>query len=929
MSEARERASRGASTAAGTDELLATKLYLPRTPPGFVSRSRLVQGLEEGLARELVIACAPAGFGKTALLADWSQRGVRPVAWLSLDDGDNDPVRFWRHATAALEGVRPGIAERVGPLLARPTPDSFETVVTALINEFAAEPDEVVLVLDDYHLIDAQSVQASMAFLLEHLPPGLHLVLASRSDPPLPLARLRALGRLAELRAADLRFTVDEAAVLLRGAVGTDLTDDAVSELTARTEGWAAGLQLAALSLRGQADAAGLVATFSGTHRYVLDYLTAEVLERQPTAVREFLLETSVLERLCGALCDAVTGRTDGQSMLETIERANLFLVPLDEVRGWWRYHHLFADLLRTRLEKQQPHRVSELHRNAATWCEVHDMADDAVRHALAADDVAWAARLIEHNADALHLRSEGATLQRWLAAMPAAVAASWPRLSLVQARLALLSGRVEPVEDLLDAAERAWAGSPGAADQRYEPSVGRAASVFTNVPAMIVAGRAFLAELRGDAESTIAFASRALAELGEGDWMLRSLARGHIAIAEWLRGRLPEAERGFVSGITRWTAAGESALVAWGCHHLGQIQRARAGLDSALGTYQQALKIAAPPGGPALPAAGAAYVGMAEVAYQRGELDHALRRVTDGIPLCRRLTYTQPLANGLATLACIRKAMGDMTGALDAIAEAGTVAPSPDVVDLLNPVWALRARLLLAQGDVAAAVQWTEERGLNANDEVSYPREPAYLVLARVLLATGAADRAIHLLARLHADAASHCRTGSVIEIQALSALAMAADGDQASAVTTLAAVLKLACRQGYFRVLVDEGPAMGALLDQLYASQPRRQLVMGSVPMDYLGRLTQALRPHGAGSHPATLPSSAGATNLIVALSERELQVLQLLAAGKQNKEIASELYITRDTVKKHITHIFDKLGVVNRTQATIRARDLGLLT
>ena len=926
MTETHERATRGS----GAEGLLATKLYLPRTPPGFIPRPRLVQRLEDGLAREVVIACAPAGFGKTALLADWSQRGGHLVAWLSLDIGDNDPVRFWRHAAAALDRVRPGIAERVAPLLTQPAPASFEGLVSALINELAAEPDELLLVFDDYHLVDAQQVHASVTFLLEHLPPGLHLVLASRSDPPLPVARLRATGRLTELRASELRFTVEEAAALLRDALGADLPEDAVSALAARTEGWAAGLQLAALSLQGQPDATALVASFSGSHRYVLDYLTKEVLERQPAPVREFLLETSVLERLCGALCDAVTGRTDGQAMLEMIEGANLFLVPLDEVRGWWRYHHLFADLLRTRLNQQQPHhRVLELHRKAAAWCEKHGMADDAVRHVLAAGDAAWAARLIEQNADALHLRSEGATLQRWLAAMPAESAGSWPRLSLVQARLALLSGRVEPVEDLLDAAERAWAGGPAAPDRPYEPSVGRAASVFTNVPAMIAAGRAFLAELRGDAESTIAFASQALAELGEEDWMLQSLARGHMAIAEWLRGRLPEAERAFVSGITRWTAAGESALVAWACHHLGQIQRARAGLDAALGTYLQTLEIAAPPSSPALPAAGAAYVGIAEVAYQRDELDSALRRVTDAIPLCRRLTYTQPLANGLATLAWIRQATGDFAGALDAIAEAETVAPSPEVADLLNPVRAQRARLLLAQGDLAAAVRWTEERGLQADDEVSYPREPAYLVLARLLLATRAADRAIPLLARLNADAAAHGRTGSVIEIQALSALAMAANGDQTSAITTLAEALKLAWPQGYIRVFTDEGPAMGALLGRLIATQPRWLPVVGAVPMDYVGRLARAFRPDVIGRHPTAASSLAVGTDLVMALSERERQVLELLAVGKQNQEIADELYITRDTVKKHITHIFDKLGVANRTQATIRARDLGLLS
>ena len=382
----------------GQDVLLATKLHVPRPQPGFVPRPRLVEALGEGLARGRVLVCAPAGFGKTALLADWARGGGRPVAWLGLDGGDSDPARFWRYVVAALDRARPGLAGRVGP----PPPRSFEGLVTALINELAADPgpDEVLLVLDDYHLVDSGPVHESVAFLLENLPPGLRVVVSGRADPPLPLARLRARGQLAELRAADLRFTPEEAAALLGEAAGPGLPAAAVAALVARTEGWAAGLQLAGLSLRGHADPAGFVAAFSGSHRFVLDYLADEVLDGQPGPVRAFLLETSVLERLSGELCDAVTGRAGSQAMLQDIERAGLFLVPLDEVRGWWRYHHLFADLLRARLQAEQPGRVQALHRAAAAWCEEHDLADDAVRHALAAGDAAWAARLVERHVE-------------------------------------------------------------------------------------------------------------------------------------------------------------------------------------------------------------------------------------------------------------------------------------------------------------------------------------------------------------------------------------------------------------------------------------------------------------------------------------------------------------------------------------------------
>src|SRR5580698_157017 len=420
----------------GPDVLLATKLHVPRPRPGFVPRPRLAGALDEGLALRLILVCAPAGSGKTALLADWAPSGNRPVAWLSLEAADNDPVRFWRHTVAALDRARPGIGERVGLLLGPPAPASFEGLVTALINELDAQrgDGEVLLILDDYHLIDAQPVHVSLGFLLEHLPPGLHLVLASRADPPLPLARLRAGGQLAELRTADLRFSEQEAAALLRESAGADLPAAAVAALTARTEGWVAGLQLAALSLRGQTDPAGFVAAFSGSHRYVLDYLAEEVLDRQHEELRTFLLETSLLERLSGGLCDAVTGRDGSQAMLERVEQAGLFLMPLDEVRGWWRYHHLFADLLRARLQQQRPGRVVELHRAAAAWYEEHGLADDAVGHALAAVDTAWAARLIEQHFDeTLYLRSEGETAQRWLAVLPAELVQTRPRLLLAQ----------------------------------------------------------------------------------------------------------------------------------------------------------------------------------------------------------------------------------------------------------------------------------------------------------------------------------------------------------------------------------------------------------------------------------------------------------------------------------------------------------------
>ncbi len=908
----------------GQDALLATKLYMPRPQPGFVPRPRLVQALSQGLVRGRVLICAPAGFGKTSLLADWARSGARPVAWLGLDASDNDPARFWRYVVAALDRAQPGIAERLGPLLGPPAPRSFEGLVTALINELAAQPgrDGVLLILDDYHLVDAGPVHESVAFLLENLPPGLLLVVSGRADPPLPLARLRARGQLAELRAAELRFTTEEAAALLGAAEGPVLPDTAVAALTARTEGWAAGLQLAALSLRGRTDAAGFVTAFSGSHRFVLDYLADEVLDGQPGPVRTFLLETSVLERLSGELCDAVTGRSGSQAMLHHIERAGLFLVPLDEVRGWWRYHHLFADLLRARLEQEQPSRVQELHRAAAAWSDEHDLGDDAVRHALAAGDAAWAAQLVERYVDALLRRSEGVTLRRWLGTLPAEVLRARPRLCLAQGFNAVVSGQVEAIEPLLDDAERAFAAT---GSQPSEPPVGPAGGVLANVPAGIAFLRAELARLRGDAARAVDWDRQARAELGESDFYLRTLVSANLAAADWLRGQLGQAERSLAEALAERRAAGEGYLATRVCHDLGQVQRAQGDLDAAFATYRQALDI---PGQVSSqpPHLGIAHVGLAEVLYERDELAAALDHATRGVTLCRQLAFTPPLAAGLAILARIRQAHGDAAAAMAAMGEAGQAELSPQVVALLNPVPSQRARLLLAQGDVTAASQWAKAAGLSPEDEPDYPREPAYLLLARVLIAQDRPGPALTLLQRLLATAASQARTGNIIEIQALRALALAARGDHAGALGALAEAVTLACPQGYVRVFADEGAPMRVLLTRLSAARKDQRAPARDIDPDYLAVLLRACG--GAGAVPPSRRGAAALPGMAEPLTDREVEVLRLLAAGRSNQRIAHELVVALDTVKKHVTHILGKLGAANRTEAVARARQLGLI-
>jgi LuxR family maltose regulon positive regulatory protein len=903
------------------DELLATKVSIPRTRPDRLARSQLLQRLNEGMARQLTLVCTPAGFGKTTLLADWATSVRSPVAWLSLDPDDDDPARFWRYVVAALDRACEGLGEQLLSLFAAPTPPSGQGVVTALISRLEVQPEELALVLDDYHVIDETAIHDSLAFLLRHLPPQLHLVISSRSDPPLPLARLRASNQLTELRAGDLRFTPEESAAFLQEVWKLDLSPEAVAALETRTEGWAAGLQLAALSLQRRPDSGGFLDAFTGTHRYVLDYLSEEVLGRLPDRVRRFLLETSILERLSGPLCDAVTGGADGQAMLEELERANLFLMPQDEERRWWRFHHLFADLLRARLGQLQPDLVPELHRSAAGWCEQHRLIDQAIRHALAAGDVTWAKRLVEQQVGETLRRGESLTLQRWLALLPDEAVRSRPTLCLAEGLMELHLGHLEVVERLLEHAERAF----DTQAERQGLEVPTDGGMVAEVPAAIALLRAELASARGDPEGTAEFARSALAQLAEEERGPRLWGRWLQLLADWMSGRMEKAELGFAQILTDARTTADPHLLTTSCHTLGWVQQDRGRLGVALRTYREGLRFATE-GGRFLPFhAGEAHVGIAQVLHARNELDDALRHVIEGIELTRQVVEFRLPAFGLVSLAWIRRAMGDADGALVAIDEACRLLPATDVVTLFSPAQTERAGLLLALGRVEEAARWTGQRGLTAEDDVSYPRERDYLVLARVLLAQSQPDQALGLLERLDALAASHGRVRSLIEIRALRSLALQAAGEHQEALTLLAEALALARPEGYVRVFADDGPPMAALLRSLMGARQRGRGAAGAgAAAGHLHRVVGAFGPT-KGQVGQTAPAVAG---LIEPLTERELEVLRLLAAGRRNRDIAQELVVTLETVKKHVSHIFDKLGAANRTQAVAHARRLGLI-
>jgi LuxR family maltose regulon positive regulatory protein len=905
------------------DALLATKLHIPRVRPGLVARRRLTDELNSGLYQDLTLVVAPAGYGKSIAVTQWAADIDHPVSWLSLDTQDNDPVRFWRHVLAALDAVRPGIAARVGPLAGPPPPPTFDGLVTALINDVAETPGgddpdgrECVLVLDDYHLIGAEGVHASVRFLVQHRPPQLHIVVAGRADPSLGLAQLRARGQLKELRVAELRFSVEEAGELLQstdaGRVRA-LGSSAVAALAARTEGWAAGLQLAALSLREQTDVEGFVAAFTGSHRYVLDYLTEEVLERQDAGIRQFLLETSVLERLSGSLCDAVTRRSDSQLVLEELDRSGLFLVQLDDVRGWWRYHHLFADLLRARLA-QDHQRARVLHRRAASWYQEQGLTDDTIHHAVQAGDLDWAAQLIEEHFDTVfNLRGEQATIQSWLPSLPDEVVRGRPRLLLAQAQMAGMRGDLQVMEPLLDAAEEV---AHVALDGPFEPTTGRSGSLLVNVPAMIALQRSYAAQLRGQPEPTAAYARKALDHLGPDEFMLSSAVDGFFAVAQWLRGELAEAEDAFEARIGWWRREGQITTTAWGDYCVARLQRGQGRLDASVRTCERALASAAVAGqSGAPPAAGPALVGLAAVAYERNDFKAAHDYAARGITLCRQFVHTPPLAAGLATLAWIRHVTGDRKGALQTMDEAGHFAPGP--AGVLNPLPVQRARLLLAGGDVAAAAAWAQDAGISADQEVAYPRELEHLLLAKVLMAQGNPDRALVLLEALEAAAERQHRVGSLIDIRALLAIAAASASEESRAIAALTSALELGCGQRYVRVFVDQGPAMADLLGRLVSQRSDRR--DGGVPLACIARI------QGAFGRAAPRPPQS---NLLEPLTSREREILSLLAAGTSNRGIAEELVVTVDTVKKHVSHVLRKLSAANRTEAVARGRELGEL-
>ena len=896
--------------------ILTTKLYIPPLRPDLVSRPRLVERLDQGLrlGRSLTLISAPAGFGKTTLVAEWVNRAVglhrdattrrdatSRVAWLSLDEEDNDPIRFLTYLVSTLQRVEPAIGQEARHLLEAAQP-LIEPLVVALINDIAATLASTVLVLDDYHVITEPVVHQAVALLLERQPPPLHLVIVTRHDPPLPLPRLRGRGEITEIRQQDLRFTLEEATAFLERSLGLPLNPSKVTALEEHTEGWIAGLQMAALSMqnRDEESIARFIDGFSGRHHFILDYLTDEVLRQQPEPMQTFLLQTAILERLCGPLCDALLedeGLRASQDTLEHLERANLFIVPLDDERRWYRTHRLFGDLLRARLRETQPARLAELHRRAAAWYDDHGLAAEAVHHALAAEDFGLAADVVERAARkvATWSRLDAATFLDWLAALPEESVRARPWLRLFASRSLYVTGQREAGERMLADFERSLQGGDS--------------PEMAHLLETAAADRASYALVGGEVTQAAAYARRALAQLPE-DSPSRARPASILGLAALRAGRLAEAHEAFSQAIAAIKAAGIPFAAAPLMCNLAEVQFIQGKLRRAARTCAEATQAGIIDGEPT-PSVGFVGLEMAQIAYEQDDLEAAEDYIMEGLDLLRRGRIALGLERVYATLARIRQARGDQKGAGEAIQKALEIVQGLGIPYLSILTSAYQTRLWLAQGRIKQAGRWAQDYRQMGETEVM--REFEDLTLARVLLAENAPTEALALLEKLIPPAEAAGRMGRAIEMAALRAVALDALRERAQALDEIARALELAEPEMYVRLFVEAGDPMAMLL---------REAAARGIAPTYAAKLLRSFGPSG--------PSAIGAPAQPLAepLTEREMEVLNLLAEGLTNPEIAQRLFISLPTVKSHARNIYGKLGVHSRRQAVAHARSLGIL-
>ena len=924
-----------------TDTLLTTKLYIPPTRPELVHRSRLVERLNEGIHRKLTLISAPAGFGKTTLVSEWVDH-IRPdttkknqskyrIAWVSLDEGDNDFVRFLSYFITALkqiEGIEATFGKGTLSLLQspQPQPQPTEAILTTLINEVAAIPDKTIFVLDDYHLIEAQPIHDALSFLLENIPPQIHLVIATREDPHLPLARLRAKDQLTELRAADLRFTSSEAAEFLNQVMGLNLSKEDIAALELRTEGWIAGLQLAAISLRGQTDTSRLIQSFTGSHRLVLDYLIEEVLNQQPENIQTFLLQTAIINRLTASLCNALTDQEDGQETLEMLERANLFIVPLDNERNWYRYHHLFADILRQRLQLTRSEQLSSLHIRASEWYEKNGSFDDAIEHALHAKDFGRAAGLLELVYQEMSSKFLFADWLIWVKKIPNELIQTRPVLSTQYGEALLDKGELEASENRFRDAER-WLEPNIVEGPQRENLSDRMVVIdedqFSILPAKIANCRAQIALAQGDVSDAVKHAELAL-KLSPAESQISSEASVLLGLTYWGSGDLEAAHGAMSDWVNSMERSGNIYFAIAATFGLADIRIAQGRLSEAESIYKHSVQLASEQDENVQRITAHHQLGLAMIYHEKGEQEDFETHLLKSKELGEQTTLIDWPYRWHIAQAQLKETVGDMEAALDLLDEAKRLYVKNLVPDI-QPIEALKARVYIKQGSLAKALNWVHERGISVDDDLSYLSEFEHITLARVIIAEYKNNRterdilhAVRLLERLLKAAEDRRRMGSVIEILVVQALAHDAQGNMNPALHVLERALDVAEPEGYLRIFVDEGPQMARML--------YKALSQGIAP-DYVRRLLVAFPPEEQ-EKTIALKSQAPDSEWIEPLSEREIEVLGLIAEGLTNQEISGRLFVSLNTVKAHTRNIYSKIGVNNRTQAVAKARTLGIL-
>ncbi len=902
--------------------LLVTKLQAPRIPTRLVHRPHVLQRLERGLTRPLTLITAPAGFGKTTSLRVWLQEARQPIAWVSLDAGDDDPVLFWTYVLTSLNTHYRGVADTALAMLTAPHPPPLATMLRTLLNAIALRDEDIVLVLDDYHVITTPAIHETLVLLLEHPPVQCHLYIASRAEPLLPLARLRARDQVNEIRPDDLRFRPDEAAVFLADVIGIALSADDVTTLAARADGWIAGLQLAGLSLQSHSDPSRFIATFSGSHRHIMSYLGQEVLAAQPAEIQLFLMQTAVLERLCASLCDAVTQRHDSHIMLERLQQANLFLAPLDDEGCWHRYHHLFADVLRHLLKEQHGEQVQELHRRAAHWLEKAGWIGEAVEHLLHVPDVDEAARLIEQAARPLLLRGDVGPLLHLLERVPEESILARPFLCLIHVRVLFYQGDFAAAERRLAAAERFLSPEP---DGAYALEADQRRTLM----AYLAVVKASLPAMHGDADATIAQVQAAqvlLAPMSRDSLYNGDALNVPLGLAYLTKGELPAADTAFAK-------ASRAALADDNLVHAALALMLRSGvlirqgrLRDAEVLLQQIIRLMETEASAPRALAGSVYIDFVGLLYERNDLVAARSLTEKIIALGKQWANDDDLMGGYIHLAKLYQAQGQTTAAWAEMQQAERLFQRMIEANTILPwvpsyVAASIARLALRQGRLNLAEKWARANGFRDDALPSRPlkhnQEFADATYARLLLAQGRLDLAADFLDRLLPVVETDGRNGSVIELALLRALVWQAQGAIEPALVLLQQALTLAAPEGYVRIFIDEGVALHGLLLRAREGQPKSGMLHS-----YCDMLVAAFS-----QETASIPSSSG-QQLSEPLSRREREVLRLLAAGGSNQEIARQLVVEISTVKTHLHHLFAKLQTPDRLQTVLRARELGLI-